>query len=244
MSGQERPNQPRLASLSPGKALSVDSLPHDTLLVGAVAKEKFLPAHARPAYARPIKAAAEAEGAGGEEESYCSGRSGEEQQGPRLAIKTEQMSMGGRKHGGNEGEWSMRGCIEYFLGGGRLFAPHLAEKGCNYKFIPNNRHSKLPPNGQRELAPNDLELQEVSRPQFVQKCWNLRLWDGWGSMLVVELVRRGVLADAASDIASLPLYPLAIKAQLFGLGTNTLPIKQFLISGLWSLMQVFPECNN
>eukprot|EP00983_Pelagomonas_calceolata_P070277 1150725-Pelagomonas_calceolata.AAC.2 len=30
MSGQERPARPRLASLSPGKALTLDSLPHGT----------------------------------------------------------------------------------------------------------------------------------------------------------------------------------------------------------------------
>eukprot|EP00983_Pelagomonas_calceolata_P055927 1144365-Pelagomonas_calceolata.AAC.3 len=41
MRGQKRPARPRLASLSPGKAFSLDSLPHDTPFVGAVAGEKF-----------------------------------------------------------------------------------------------------------------------------------------------------------------------------------------------------------
>eukprot|EP00983_Pelagomonas_calceolata_P031266 981628-Pelagomonas_calceolata.AAC.3 len=59
MSGQERPNC--LASLSPQKALTLDSLPHHTPLLGAVAGG-ILPAcwHARPVF----KAAA------GEEEGY------------------------------------------------------------------------------------------------------------------------------------------------------------------------------
>eukprot|EP00983_Pelagomonas_calceolata_P003469 113183-Pelagomonas_calceolata.AAC.1 len=52
MSGQERPTRPRLASLSTGKALSLDSLPHDTQSRGAgVLWGKSC--HARPAHAMP-----------------------------------------------------------------------------------------------------------------------------------------------------------------------------------------------
>eukprot|EP00983_Pelagomonas_calceolata_P132888 1161913-Pelagomonas_calceolata.AAC.17 len=39
MSGHERSTQPRLASLSPGKALCLGSLPHDTTFIRVVAGE-------------------------------------------------------------------------------------------------------------------------------------------------------------------------------------------------------------
>eukprot|EP00983_Pelagomonas_calceolata_P103852 1158959-Pelagomonas_calceolata.AAC.2 len=55
MSGQERPVISCLASLSPGKALSLDSLPHDTQSRGAMSCSvlRGKSCHARPAHARP-----------------------------------------------------------------------------------------------------------------------------------------------------------------------------------------------
>eukprot|EP00983_Pelagomonas_calceolata_P120777 1160737-Pelagomonas_calceolata.AAC.4 len=75
MSGQERPTQPRLASLSPRRFPSLDSLPHDNPPTGAVAKETpDSTCKGSTCKAAPVVAS-------GKEESHYSRSTGEKHQG-------------------------------------------------------------------------------------------------------------------------------------------------------------------